>query len=994
MLAPLALLVAAASSVVASAPTPVPSLPLFQGGRTRIDLPGWDGKEALEIAWSGDVRPLFPGLGTTSGSLRLERGTTLLRAVSDSGLWVQGATPDSLRAGGRWRLSVRRAATGDSAAAWEGLSRRWPLSLDLEYDGEGSTRIVLGAPSMHSAQWSLEGPPAVGSGRGVGGGVRITTPRWSREDGPARITLRRKGKLLAELDYQEFLRFRFQVALEVEAPVDTSRVEGFVEPVSDTEDAPDPRTSPAWSDSMNWRLGIRLDAPGDQLRRGHLAGDSLQVSIYPREAFHILYDQPTLPDLLWHPRIPWSGRVQVMARRRAVGEVPFLLADTLLAVDSTRPDEPLWQGSVGVRRPAMAPGSDTGWVIEARVIAPDTVSSWKRIEFTAGQPEELVPDPVEIGGVLWTPLRARWNADSQTIVADWTTSSFPLHGLYESDLAPVRLILHESEAAVRRLDDHRVAVTGPFRGGWFSGQGCPFQTDPGACWSIDSAWASQGNVRARMDIGRLRFEEDGSLRVEAAALLHTQAQLPTGDGDPLWQPRFVPVESGPFHLRPDGIPENLRSGNGFLMRLESNILPSIPLLARGRIATERHQDEDSVHWRYVLSGESDGSGPHVRLIPRILVRGSDPDWSLLSWSPRLIGQLRHPAVTWLNAPLRENPGEMNDLLPLAAEGLPWPIALDSSITWAFSEERSSADPDIWAFRIHAASVDWATIRLDRFDVRLPGPFLDSSADPWIRGFSPWWIREGSGPLGAARLPSPPRCTTSAAVSLRFPAGWTLEGRGWELLSDSVRREHGFGDESPGVATGLGLLLPARITVPGASLLDLDRARPDRPGITLDVDRFTLPFDNTADLRAATGRRHDTLGVLLVSGSALLRQEGGLASTDLEVALRANVLPGRTRTATFDRPFVSWDGIALGALDARLPLGRSDRFPLEEGTLSGDAVSLELGVDGPRLRVERPRLLVRGSATGAWLRLQEAVLDLEGRPLLLSGLPQRNPSQHP
>jgi len=990
MLTPLALLVAVASSSVALAPSPVPSLPLFQGGRTRIELADWDGKAPLEIAWSGDVAPLLPDVGSGPGSLRLERDSKRLRTVRDSGLWVHGASPDSLRDEGRWHLSVRRldGIAPDSARTWDGLSRRWPLSLDLEDEGEGE-RLVFGCPSLGPVRWSLEGPPEVKSGPDGHGGIRISAPRWYRQDGPAHIALRRQGRLLADVDYQEFLRFRFQQVSEDEVMVDTTAVTAVEESVSEPEEIPDPRNSVAWSDSIQWRLGIQLNADDSLLRRGHVAGDSLHVSIRPQDAFRTLYDQPAPPELPWyHPRIPWSGRVQVMVRRRAPGEVLVLLADTVLEVDSTRPYEPLWRGSVGVRPSATSSGSDTGWVIGARVLLTDTLSSWKRIEFTAGSPQEVLPDPVEFAGVLWTPLRARWSADSQSLVADWTTSSFPLHTLDYLVRNPVRLILHESEAAVRRLDDHRVAVTGPFRGGWFSAQGCPSQPDEGDCWSIDSAWAAQGSVRARLDIGSLRLEEDGSLRVEAAALLHNQAESPTGDDDPLWQPRFVPVESVPFHVRPDGIPETLRSGDGFLMRLQTEILPSIPLLARGRMATERREDGDSVRWRYVLSGASDGSGPDVRLFPRILMRGSDLDRSLRSWSPRLVGRLRHPAVTGVDAPTRENLEEMYEYLPLGAEGLPWPIELDSSTTWTLGEEVRTS-PDAWAVRVHAASVDWATIRLDRFDVRLPGPLQDSSSDRWIRGFSPWSIRQGSLPWNLRPAPAAPRCTTSTAVDLRFPDGWRLQGRGWELLSDSVDREHVSDGEDLRQITGLGLLLPARITVPGASLLDPDRARPDRPGMALTVDRFTLFFDYSAELRAATGLRRDTLGILLVSGTGILREEDGLTSKDLELALRADAISGRSRPSAFDRPFASWDDIALGALDARMPLRPSDRFPLEEGALSGDAVRLELGADGPRLRVERPRLQVGGTAPGVWLPLQEAVLDVNGRAILLSGAPRRS-----
>lgn len=89
---------------------------MFQGGRTRTDLGGWDGKAALDLAWSGDVSLLVPQtIVGDSGDWRhalVAAGSSTLRKLRDSGLRAHGLPPDSLHQGGRYPLGEPLVLTG------------------------------------------------------------------------------------------------------------------------------------------------------------------------------------------------------------------------------------------------------------------------------------------------------------------------------------------------------------------------------------------------------------------------------------------------------------------------------------------------------------------------------------------------------------------------------------------------------------------------------------------------------------------------------------------------------------------------------------------------------------------------------------------------------------------------------------------------------------------------------------------------------------------
>lgn len=883
------------------------------------------------------------------------------------------------------------------------MSSRWPIVLEQRV--EESERIhVVDAPVLPGMRWSIEGCKEIRAST-LSGKTRFKIWQGQLYDCAPRFVLRGARKGAASISFRELFRLRHGQEFDA-APtfVDSTAVAPIMP--DDVDDGSDSGLQvalhgssdakrPFWNrDSMFWRWSFALKADTSDLLFGHASADTLRICIRKYDPTRTLYGVPSPPERPWeHPELVWSARVQVVARHRVPSSAPRILADTVLVGNVADHEAELWSFVLRGLKNDQLTESDSGWEVAARVVESDTASEWEAIRFTAGGVGVAGLDSCKWGGARWGALRGRWSSDSQNVTGDWKTSSFPFRSLHFYDRFQVDLILHDAVSNVRKSADGGAIVVPRLQGGWLSARFCPDRYNMGGCESVDTVALLLGSVELRVPVSSLALDADGAIVVRSALMGTAGAQFVQGasiDGDSvLWRGNAVPVASLPFHVHPDGVREDVRSEDGLLMDLGPAVMPSFSMMARGRLTLARRDDGDTIRWHLSLSGRTATEAIPVQLAVRLPLQGTDNGGAIL------YGKLAAPILARSSTPRTTPEDRAPRLEAFDLDGFPKRIALDSSsetgsfFIWSmygplFQEQNS------WRLRIHAASVDRGMLSLDNVDIRTPHGLLDSSGDRWITGFSPWWLRTESAVRNGLPLASSPRCTTAEPVSATLANGHRLEGRGWELLMNRSEDATGYSEEKAMEAQGIGILTPASILLQGGSLLDPRRPRPGCDPLPLRLDSFFVGFDGKLLYRGRIPERSDTLGAVIVSGSATLDEEDGFVVRDLRLRLRAGMLGG-SASRRFENVLASWTSL-LGSesLFARLALKAGDAVALPGGSLSGKGLLVELGAQGSRLRVEAPRWRPAGATADAWTPLQEAVLDMEGRPLLLTGVPDAAP----
>ncbi|HOX51989.1 MAG TPA: hypothetical protein PKY05_10905, partial [Fibrobacteria bacterium] len=980
----------------------VPVVPLLQGGATRIQLTGWDGRAGLDLSWKGDVVLLVPCKGESDSMggvrCRLEVGSTALARVRDSGLWAHGSPSDSLRHGGRYSIGVQVQGSQMPAphSQWQGMSRRWPVRLDLleSADPQEDDQAVFELPREKGRRWGLHGARGKTIGSGDPDLVRLAVAKWKLRDSAVAIEGMDAKGVVAKISVEELMRMRFGRPQTDVVGVDTTAVS-----VSDSQtdlaqeepsDLPErPFRSIGWQDSLDWHLNVMVTIDSADMVRGHALTDSVNIRIRPREAFRTLWEASIEGMKGWmdRPKVAWSGRVQVRARHRIPGGGYVQLADTSVRVDSAQPELPVWQGTVGGLRTTGHTKNDTGWEVSVRVVDPDTASEWVLIPFTVGGGARIAMDPIVDQNVVWKPLKLVWMPDSQSVRGDWEVSGLPLYGGAYLVTTYVRLIHHDAVARVERRGTERAVGLEVPHGGWFSAQECyepeGADQDYTTCRLIDTFWTRQGIVQVRFAAGAIEGPEAGGIRVREATMEDGGGSWAGGPeaADSPWRYRRAIVASGPFRVTAKGIPEDLASGDGFRMGLRRGIGFSVPVHLLGRMETSRREERDTVHWTYRMFGLSGASSPKVRVrlnavIPNqylqdLEVTGSVEQLVEFRQSSPLVGDPEHFLL------------ETADLEPLHQ---PWHVRMDSAVHWSLDPTWTGRKPqDNWGFRVLGASVGPQGVSVDRFDLHLPVGLLDSTQDRWIQGFSPWRVEQVI-PRYPAKVEPTPRCTTSRSFASRLGNGWILSAKGWELVQDTASNDHSGDDSYPSKVSGIRVLQPASLTLNGTSILDLDKPR--RPGSTvkLELDSFRVGFDDDISFRAVRAKRSDTVGKLILAGSIVLENNRSMVVRDGTIKLLDGWIAGRAKSITFATPLMAWGGsLELVALHARLPLQESDRIPVEGGHIAGTGLVLEQGLE-PVLRVESPRFIPssKDKNCSQTIALQEAILTLEGSVVLLSG----------
>ncbi|MBK8803305.1 MAG: hypothetical protein IPN71_14850 [Fibrobacteres bacterium] len=981
-----------------------PAVPIFQGGATRIQLAGWDGRGALDVSWTGDVVLLGPCKGDLDsmggGRCRLEAGSIDLARVSDSGLWAHGLPKDSLRQGGRYSIGVQveGSPAPDQPIPWRGMSRAWPVRMEIleAEDPQEDNQRVFELPQEPGRRWALWGAQG-GKIRSRDPGLeRLAVANWKLQDSAVGIEWKDAKGAVARLLVGELFRMRYGKRETDAVDVDSTTRSVSEEKTQAVEEAPSdlsvqPSRSSGWSDSLDWHLNLMVSIDSADLVRGHALTDSVHVRIQPRRPLRTLWNVPTpqVNGRRERPKIAWSGRIQVRARHRVPGGGDVLLADTSVQVDSSRPELPVWQGALGGLRTTAHTNQDTGWELSVRVKDPDTASDWEVIPFTVGGGARISMDPIADQSVVWKPLRLGWMPDSQSVRGDWEVSGLPLYGGTYLGTTYVRLIHHDAVVRVERRGKERAVGLEPPHGGWFSAQECyePEGADQGqsTCRPIDTFWTRQGIVQVRFAPGAIEGPEARGIRVREATMEDGGGSWSgrSEEANSPWSHRRSIVAIGPFHVTAKGISEDLKSSDGFRLGLRRGIGFSVPVDLMGRMETSRREDRDTVHWTFQLFGASGAPSPKVRI--RV-----NPGFSN-QFVPNLevTGSLEHAAEFRQASSLQGDPEHfLLETAKLRPMGQPWQVRLDSAVHWsvdpAWGRQRGQEG---WQLRVLGASVGPQGVSVDRFDLRLPVGLLDSTLDRWIPGFSAWRVEQVI-PRYPGKVEPMPRCTTGRSFASRLTNGWMLSAKGWELVQDTSGAGNPGEDSYPARVSGISVLQPASLTLNGTSILDL--AKPRRSGSTfrLALDSFRVGFDDDISFRAVRAMRRDTVGKLILAGSIVLENNQGMVVRDRSIQLIDGWIPGRAKSRQFESPLMAWGSdLELMSLHARLPLRESDRIPIGGGQLSGKGLVLELGSD-PVLRVESPRFIPsrKDKTCPETISLQEVILTLEGAVVHMSGKP--------